>query len=80
LDDNDLVGTIPPEIGQLVNATYIALAENHLTGIIPTSFGMLSNLNRLDLQFNNLVGRVPQQLTNLPLGMTNMCANWIVVS
>jgi hypothetical protein len=73
LDDNDLTGTIPPELGQLVNATYIALAENELTGVIPPAFGMLSNLQRLDLQFNNLVGQVPQQLSNLPLGKTKAC-------
>jgi Leucine-rich repeat (LRR) protein len=73
LDGNDLTGTIPPELGQLVNATYIALAENELTGVIPPAFGMLSNLQRLDLQFNNLVGQVPQQLSNLPLGKTKAC-------
>lgn len=30
LDDNELTGTIPTELGRLVNANYICLASNNL--------------------------------------------------
>ena len=35
LSDNDLSGSIPPEIGNLTNLTYLNLCRNNLTGVIP---------------------------------------------
>ena len=35
LEDNQLTGSIPPEIGNLTNLTYLNLSNNQLSGIIP---------------------------------------------
>ena len=44
-----LLGSIPPEIGQLVNLTSLGLINNQLTGEIPSEIGNLTNLYYLDL-------------------------------
>ena len=44
LYNNDLTGSIPPEIGDLTNLTYLVLYNNQLTGEIPESICDL-NLN-----------------------------------
>ena len=38
LSDNQLTGSIPPEIGDLTNLISLDLGENQLTGIIPDEF------------------------------------------
>ena len=44
LEDNQLTGSIPPEIGNLTNLTLLNLEGNHLTGSIPPEIGNLTNL------------------------------------
>ena len=41
LYDNQLTGSIPPEIGNLTNLTYLNLYDNQLTGSIPPEIGNL---------------------------------------
>ncbi|XP_047176590.1 probable LRR receptor-like serine/threonine-protein kinase At3g47570 [Vigna umbellata] len=62
---NDLVGTIPPSLGNLSSLQNISLARNHLVGSIPRVLGRLSNLKKLNLGLNNLSGVVPDSLYNL---------------
>ena len=62
---NNLVGTIPTELGNLSNLTHILLNENQLTGTIPTELGNLSNLTYLYLNENQLTGTIPTELGNL---------------
>ena len=38
LSDNQLTGSIPPEIENLTNLRYLVLGENQFTGIIPDEF------------------------------------------
>ncbi|KAL7529174.1 hypothetical protein ACHAXR_002830, partial [Thalassiosira sp. AJA248-18] len=76
LDDNEITGTIPPELGQLTSATYISLADNHIDGVIPPTFGMLSSLERLDVQYNYLFGELPRQMANLPLAKMKLEGNY----
>ncbi|HOW40693.1 MAG TPA: C10 family peptidase [Bacteroidales bacterium] len=65
LTDNNLTGTIPPEIGKLTGLTYLNLAINNLTGEIPEQIGLLTNLMDLTLSLNKLTGTIPESIGNL---------------
>jgi len=62
LAKQDLIGTIPSEIGFLVNLEYVLLDENELSGPIPSEIGLLTMLNMLWLQNNALEGDVPSEI------------------
>jgi Leucine-rich repeat (LRR) protein len=64
LDNNNLTGTIPVEIGSITECTNINLTSNKLTGPIPSQIGNLSKLASLTLSFNNLTGEIPQSVGN----------------
>jgi len=51
LSNNQLTGSIPPEIGNLTNLEYLYLYNNQLTGVIPESICDLT-LNFTDYRFN----------------------------
>ena len=65
LGDNDLSGTIPPELGGLTNLRWLRLNGNELTGAVPPELGGLTNLQGLSLRDNRLTGTLPQGLTGL---------------
>ena len=65
LGDNNLTGTIPPEIGNLTSLKYLHLYDNNLTGSIPIEIGNLKNLKSLVLTDNNLTGTIPTSIGNL---------------
>ena len=65
LGNNQLTGSIPPEIGNLTNLTYLGLYLNQLTGSIPPEIGNLTNLTWLDLGNNGLTGSIPPEIGNL---------------
>ncbi len=67
LDFNNLTGTIPPEIGNLSQLTYLNLCGNQLFGSIPAEIGNLVNLWLLDLGQNDLSGTIPTQLESLTM-------------
>jgi Leucine-rich repeat (LRR) protein len=73
LNNNELTGPIPPELGDLSNLTELQLYNNQLTGSIPPELGDLSNLTDLWLGFNQLSGSVPAELGNL----TNLIFLWL---
>ncbi|MDE2663339.1 MAG: Ig-like domain-containing protein [Gemmatimonadota bacterium] len=60
-----LAGTIPAEIGSLVNLKSLNLELNGLTGPIPPEVGELTSLTTLDLGYNNLNGPITPVLHNL---------------
>ena len=62
LASNNLSGSIPNNIGNLINLTYLSFANNELTGEIPPSIGDLINLNSLNLINNNLSGEIPVEI------------------
>jgi Leucine-rich repeat (LRR) protein len=65
LDNNNLLGTIPEELGNLNYLKRLYLYNNKLTGKIPPELGDLSNLVGLSLVFNQLSGEIPPRLGNL---------------
>ncbi len=65
LRDNQLSGSIPPEIGNLSNLTYLILRDNQLNGNIPPEIGNLSNLTNLTLNDNQLSGSIPPEIGDL---------------
>jgi len=65
LNNNQLSGGIPPELGSLSNLTELYLYSNQLSGGIPPELGSLSNLTELWLNSNQLVGGIPPELGSL---------------
>ncbi len=65
LGSNNLTGTLPPELGNLVGLRNLHLFENQLTGPIPTTLGGLSNLNELIANHNHFTGTIPAELGSL---------------
>lgn len=53
-----LTGTLPSEMGQLLQTTYLDLQSNTLTGPIPSTFSSLSLLATLNLAKNSLSGTI----------------------
>jgi hypothetical protein len=49
LDFNNLVGVIPPEIGDLTQLVNLYLSANHLSGSIPSEIGNFTELTHLSL-------------------------------
>ncbi|MCY3543602.1 MAG: hypothetical protein OXH22_06125 [Chloroflexi bacterium] len=62
---NNLVGTIPAELGGMYNLEGLYLARNQLSGAIPPELGNLHNLETLMLFRNELSGAIPSELGSL---------------
>lgn len=62
---NNMTGTIPTEIGDLLNTTLIDFSHNSLVGTIPTEFGSINNMQVLNLAHNYLTGTIPAELGNI---------------
>ncbi|MFC4221160.1 DUF5675 family protein [Flagellimonas marina] len=71
LEYNELTGTIPSSIGDLVHLTYLNLSVNNLVGSIPSEIGNLTLLQILDLYNNDFSGNLPSTLGNLT-DLTNL--------
>ncbi|VVA38339.1 PREDICTED: receptor [Prunus dulcis] len=65
LSNNNIVGDIPTEIGQLHLLRQLALYSNNFSGVIPDQISNLQNLEVLDLSMNHLSGRIPLSLASL---------------
>lgn len=65
LSNNEISGSIPPEIGNLTNLTILNLSNNNISGSIPPEVGKLENLTNLDLGNNNISGNIPAEVGNL---------------
>jgi len=65
LDENNLTGFIPSEIGEFTNLVSLDLAENTLSGSIPSNIGQLTTLTGLMLTANQLTGNIPPEIGNL---------------
>ena len=65
IQNNQLVGSIPKEIGNLTNLNELWLDFNQLSGTLPTEIGNLTKLERLALYNNKISGKIPTELGNL---------------
>ncbi len=65
LEDNQLTGEMPSELGSLSSLIWLNLSRNQLSGEIPLELGNLSNLEGLSLVGNELSGCVPSGLINV---------------
>lgn len=65
LVDNNLAGTIPPELANLSSLQRLHILSNQLTGTIPPELGNLANLEQLLFNNNQLSGTIPPELGNL---------------
>ncbi len=64
LSENELSGTIPPDLGYLTKLEELDLAKNQLRRTIPPELGNLSKLTLLYLYSNQLSGSIPVELSN----------------
>ncbi len=68
LNSNNLMGTIPSEIGFLTKLTKLWFNVNRgLSGTIPKELGLLTALTSLELQETKLAGSMPSQICDLNL-------------
>ena len=74
LHNSGLTGFIPPEIGNLINLTYLDLSVNQLSGSIPSELWNLVNLTYLNLGVNQLTGTIPPEISNM-IGLTELYLN-----
>jgi gliding motility-associated-like protein len=65
LGTNNLVGVIPPEIGNMTSLQLLDLSFNDLSGNIPDEIDNLIDLQGLNLSFNSLDGIIPTSIGNL---------------
>lgn len=62
---NNLIGSLPSEIGNLTNLIELHLSYNLLTDSLPPSIGNLENLEVLSINNNLLSGAIPDEIGNL---------------
>lgn len=76
LRENNHIGPIPPELGNLTYLTVLDLHKNNLNGSIPHSLGHIQDLKSLDLSCNKLSGSFPNitfpSLSILDLNQNNL--------
>ena len=75
LYSNDLSGTIPTQIGQLISLNQLSFHNNSLSGTIPEQIGELTSLTRLELYNNDISGSIPNGVCDLPAYLWADCGN-----
>jgi len=72
LGNNNLIGTIPSQIGNLNKLVTLVLNDNNLTGAIPSEIGNLGELKLLRLGNNkDLSGNIPKSLCKVDYKIEN---------
>ena len=62
LNNNNLGGSIPMDVGQLWSLDELNLGSNQISGEIPATIGKLEYLGKLNLSDNQLSGEIPAEL------------------
>jgi len=65
LQGQGLSGTIPPQLGDISQLTYLDLGSNSISGTIPSDTGKLSQLTSLSLRYNSISGTIPSETSKL---------------
>jgi len=65
LEENNLNGTLPPELFDIEQLNLLSLTSNNLSGEIPAEIGNLTSLIQLKLDNNKLTGLIPSEIWNL---------------
>ena len=65
LEDLDLFGSVPSEIGLLTALTYLDLDGNFLTGTLPTEVGKCTNIVVFEGYNNWFTGSIPTEVGSL---------------
>lgn len=64
--NNNLTGTLPPEIGDLTSLQYLSFYYgNSINGTLPPEIGNLTDLRLLSFEYNNFTGEIPASYANL---------------
>jgi Leucine-rich repeat (LRR) protein len=64
LINNNLVGQLPTELGDLASLEVLNLFRNSISGSLPITLGNLKNLTQLNIAFNQVSGALPEELGN----------------
>ncbi|XVF18538.1 hypothetical protein REPUB_Repub11eG0030900 [Reevesia pubescens] len=65
LKEQNLSGTLPPEMATLSFLQEIDLTRNYLNGTIPPEWSSMKLLKKISLLGNRLTGSIPEELANL---------------
>ncbi|KAL4560228.1 hypothetical protein LXL04_032378 [Taraxacum kok-saghyz] len=65
LSDNHFVGSLPSEIGGLLNLVSFDVSNNMMSGIIPTTLGTCTSLVELSMAGNTFQGEIPEPFRSL---------------
>ncbi|WOL08683.1 receptor kinase-like protein Xa21 [Canna indica] len=63
--NNQIAGSIPAEIGNLLGLTVFEITRNHLSGTIPFGLGRIPELAVILMSGNLFTGKIPPSLGNL---------------
>ncbi|CAM0907882.1 unnamed protein product [Alopecurus aequalis] len=78
LSNNNLTGSIPHEIGALIQLVHLDISANKLSGQVPVSLGQCVQLVFLSLRSNMLNGSIPVSFSNLKsIGQIDLSQNYL---
>lgn len=67
VNNNQMTGTVPSEVGLLVSLQRLWLASNDFVSTLPSQLGALGSLQELQLEATDVTGNVPDEICSLPL-------------
>ncbi|XP_062183493.1 receptor kinase-like protein Xa21 [Phragmites australis] len=62
---NEVSGSIPKDIGNIINLQSLDLSNNYFTGNLPSSLSRLKNLQAFSVYSNKISGSIPLSIGNL---------------